>query len=76
VCITRSIGAGQHGIIPGSANGLDKRLGAGAGGIEYYAGAVRHKIHARGLHSGRRPQSLFNMMLAGGAGHAQHRQGY
>ncbi len=74
-CRGGSVGAGKHGVVAGGANGFDERLGGGDGGIEDYAGAIGDEIDVGGLDSGGGAESVFDMMLAGSAGHAQHREG-
>ncbi len=64
-------GAGKNRIVARAANGLDELLGRGDGGIEDDAGAMGHEIDVRGFDAGGGAQGLFDVMLAGGTGHAQ-----
>ena len=74
VSMVRSIGARKHRIVTRAANCLHERFRTSASWIEHYAGAMRHEVNARRLDSRGGAQSFFHVMLAGCAGHAQHRQ--
>ena len=71
----RGIATGKNCVVACRANGINHCGGRSNGRIEDHAGAMGHQIDARGLDPGRRAQSLFHVMLAGCAGHAQHGQG-
>ena len=68
-------GAGENGVVARAANGLDELLGRGDGGIEDDVGAMGHEVDARGVNAGGGAQGLFDVMLAGGTGHAEDGEG-
>ena len=63
---------GKDSVVAGAANRLDQLLGCGERGIENHSGAMGHQIDARRGDAGRGPQSRFHVVLARGAGHAEH----
>ena len=71
----RLLGPWQLGLVAGLADRLDERLRLDARRIVGHGRALHHQIHRGVEHPGLALERLLHGRLAGGAGHALHREG-
>src|SRR5580692_2674969 len=67
---------GKSGVVTGFAHGGDEVLGLSEGGIEGDARGIREQVDLGLANTGGGTQRVFDVGLAGGAGHSGDRQGY